>query len=90
MNTVSVLIPSRPPTIAQPLPASEYRANAANPVADDAEAVSKMLASLIHDESVLYAISMRSRASGVTTPPAESLCSCIASSTSSFPKSAFA
>jgi starvation-inducible DNA-binding protein len=56
MNTASILLPPRRATIGQPLPAVDYRPNAARMALDDAGAVSKMLASLIHDESALYAI----------------------------------
>jgi starvation-inducible DNA-binding protein len=56
MNTNSILTPARGPTIGQPLPAVNYRPNATNMTSDDAGAVGKMLASLIHDESAIYAI----------------------------------
>jgi starvation-inducible DNA-binding protein len=56
MNTVSLLIAPRGPIFGQPLPAKQHCANAAIMTSDDAEAVSKMLARLIRDESALYAI----------------------------------
>ena len=56
MSTVYAPGPRLAPTIGQPCPAIQTTAIGSSPAASDRKAVGKMLTSLIHDESALYAI----------------------------------
>lgn len=56
MHTVPRVIAPLPPAFGQPLPAADCRPSAGRMTSDDARAVINILASLIRDESALYAI----------------------------------